>query len=105
MTYEEALTKIKENWGKLKHRTIEGHEMVVIIDSDESPDYEVDYEKVGMKGDGSLVWAYASGCSCWDDNYEIHEFHEPKEIHTFSFNHDQVKENWQNMIIQFAEKI
>lgn len=76
-----------------------------MVDSDTSASYEADYEKIGMKGDGSLIWAYASGCSCWDGDYSVHEFHDPKEIHTFEFNHEQVKKEWKEMIIQFAEKI
>lgn len=105
MTYEQALTKIQENWGKLPHETIEGHEAVWIIDSDMSGSCGVDYEKVGMKENGTLVWAYASGCSCWSGDYEVHEFHEPKEIHAFVFNHEQVKTSWQDMIIKFAESL
>lgn len=105
MNYEEAIAKIKDNWEKLPHETIEGINAVWMVDSDLSESYEVDYEKIGMKSDGCLVWAYASGCSCWDGDYSVHEFHEPKEIHAFTFNHKGVKEDWQKMIIDFAEKM
>lgn len=103
MTYEEALVKIKNNWANLPHEILEEHEVVWIIESDISAPYETDYEKIGMKQDSTLIWAYASGCSCWDGDYAIHEFHDPKEMLTFEFNHDQVKTDWQKMIIDFVE--
>ena len=37
---------------------------------DESEDYEVDYSFVGLDSDGKFVLLTASGCSCWDGDYE-----------------------------------
>lgn len=101
MEIEVALRFIKENWSKLPKETIENIEAVWFVDNDISADYEVDIEKVGMKQDGSLIWAYASGCSCWDGYYATKPV---PDIKVFEFNHSDLKEKWQEVLIKFVKE-
>lgn len=101
MTTTQALKLVKKNWATLPHQTIEGHEGVWFVDHDISRSYEVDYEKIGMKGDGTLVWAYASGCSCWGGDYETKPI---PDIKVFEFNHTGMSEEWQKQLLTFVEK-
>lgn len=45
----------------------------VIAEVDESQDYEIDQTRVYQTPDGYAV-AVASGCSCWDGDWEADEF-------------------------------
>lgn len=98
-TINGALKRIKDMWSELPHETREGHEAVWIATSDKADSYEVDEEWIGMKGDGSLVWAYASGCSCWDGDYDTDII---KDIKVFEFTHKEMAEGWKDAIIAFA---
>lgn len=100
MTLNEALQHIQDNWAKYPHETKENHEAVWIAKSDIAGSYEVDEEWIGMKGDGSLIWAYASGCSCWYGDYDVAV---DKTIKAFKLVHDVPPENWEKAIIAFAE--
>ena len=100
MKIKQALEKIKKNWAKYEHDIKGGHEAVWLAKSDIAGSYEVDEEWVGIKGDGSLVWAYASGCSCWDGNYDAEVV---KSIKVMKLNHKWLPENWEEKIIKFAE--
>lgn len=100
MTIDTALEKIKENWASYPHDSKNGHEAVWIAKDDMADSYEVDEEWIGMKGDGSLVWAYASGCSCWDGDYESQN---EKTVKAFKLNHQIAPEKWEEAIIKFAE--
>lgn len=101
MNIKQALKFIKDNWAVLPHNTIEGNEAVWFVDDDKSESYEVDYEKIGMKGDGTLIWAYASGCSCWDGDYQTKPI---PDIKVFEFNHAGMSEEWQKQLLAFVEK-
>lgn len=101
MDIEKALKEIHDNWAKYPHDSKGGHEAVWIAKSDIAGSYEVDEEWLGMKGDGSLVWAYASGCSCWDGSYDTAV---DKTIKAFQLVHNIPPENWEKAIIEFAEK-
>lgn len=100
MKYKQAIKKILANWGKLPHEVKSGHEAVWIAKSDIAGSYEVDEEWIGIKGDGSLVWAYASGCSCWAGDYDTKV---EKTIKAFDLNHKWKSEEWEEKIIAFAE--
>lgn len=100
MTYKQALDEIKRNWSKYDHDVKDNNEAVWIAKSDIADSYEVDEEWVGMKGDGTLIWAYASGCSCWDGEYETKPI---KTLKTFSFTHNHLPEEWEKRIIEFAK--
>lgn len=102
MTYKQALKKIQKEWATYPHDTKGGHEAVWMAKSDIAGSYEVDEEWIGMKGDGSLVYAYASGCSCWDGNYDCTCYAEGIKIVKFAHKHGV--EEWEKAIIEFAEK-
>lgn len=99
MTLQEAIKKIVKNWDKYPHEIKDGHEAVWVAKSDQSASYEVDEEWIGIKGNGSLVWAYASGCSCWDGNYNTKV---EKTIKAFVLDHKWKPEEWEEKIIKFA---
>lgn len=105
MTFEEAYQFVKENWAKLPHRTIEGHEAVWFMESDLAGSYETDEEHVGIKGDGTFVWAYASGCSCWSGDYDTAVVGQEKEMKAFKFRHENVTQEWQEALIKFVSAI
>ena len=100
MNIKQAQKKIKENWATYPHDTKGDHEAVWIAKSDIAGSYEVDEEWIGMKGDGSLVWAYASGCSCWGGDYDTAV---AKEIKAFDLTHKIPPKEWEKAIISFAE--
>lgn len=101
MTYEEALQEVKENWATYEHDIKGTHEAVWMAKSDIAGSYEVDEELIGMKADGTLVYAYASGCSCWDGKYECTCHAEG--IKVMKFDHKHGIEEWEKAIIKFAE--
>src|SRR2546425_5150337 len=60
MTLAQALQTIRKHWRVLPHASKDSHEAVWIRIPPEDA-AEVYEEWVGMRGDGSLVWAYTSG--------------------------------------------
>lgn len=101
MNIEDSVKKIVENWETLKKDTIEGYEAVWIVD-DISADYQVDEERIGIMKDGSFVWAYASGCSCWEGAYSTQV---EKSVKVFELEHKKAPEEWEKEIIALAESI
>ncbi len=73
---------------------------VWIAKSDTAGSYEVDEEWIGISPQGNIVWAYASGCSCWDGDYDEDTKPTMKE---FTLNHSHTPEDWEKAIIAFAE--
>ena len=66
---------------------------------DTADSYEVDEEWVGITKEGKLWWAYASGCSCWDGDYNTSAI---KDIKTFQFDHKEVvPEEWKKALKEF----
>lgn len=112
MTNKQALKTILENWDALiekqkkesSYGTPDREGVVWFTFTDHAGSYEVDEEWLGVKKDGTIVWAYASGCSCWGGGYEIHETHDEKEIKTFTFNHEDMKAEWQEKLVAFAKE-
>jgi len=100
MTFKEAVAKIKKNWNSHEHSVKDGNEAVWIAKSDIADEYEVDEEWIGIKGDGSFVWAYASGCSCWDGEYSTKV---AKTIKSFNLVHKWLSKEWEEKIIKFAK--
>jgi hypothetical protein len=100
MNITQAVKKIVENWEKLEKENIEGFDAVWIID-DESEPWEIDEERIGILKDGSFVWAYASGCSCWMEDYSTAT---DKSIKAFELKHKKAPEEWEKEIIEYAEK-
>jgi len=60
MTFSQALQTIRKHWKVLPHESKVSHEAVWIRIPPEDA-AEVYEEWVGVRGDGSLVWAYTSG--------------------------------------------
>jgi len=68
--------------------------------SDTADSYEVDEEWIGVSPQGNIVWAYASGCSCWAGDFEEDRFVTMKEV---QLHHSHTPEHWEKAIIQFVE--
>jgi len=101
---------IQENWDSLIEKQKSGYglpdmkDMVVwVACSNTSKPYEIDEEWVGIDKDGGLYWAYASGCSCWDGDYNTSPI---EDIKTFAFDHKQVTpENWLKALDDFDSSL
>lgn len=107
MTLKQAIKKIFDDWENLYQKQKEGYSysglkntVVVVAVSDTSEPYSVDQELIGISPQGNIYWAYASGCSCWDGDYT--EETKPT-IKEFKLVHEHTPEDWQAMIIKFAE--
>lgn len=113
MTIKQAFKTIQGNWdsllsaqlSRITYGSPDRENVIWVVNTDHADSYETDEEWLGIKKDGTIVWAYASGCSCWGGDYEVHETHDPKEIKSFTFNHEDMKEEWEKKVIEFAENI
>lgn len=111
MNIEENLQYIKDNWKNLNPGKINGYDWndtpvaVWFANTDHAAEYEVDEEWIGMKEDGTLVWTYASGCSCWNGNYETKDIGcDTKSVKVFEFSHEDMKEGWEKQLEEFVKK-
>lgn len=109
MTLENAIKKIVSEYSELlirqkEHVRSEGFPKIEAIwcgISDTSGPWQTDEEWIGVRLDGSISWAYASGCSCWDGEYDEERFESLKEV---VLNHEQhLPEDWERSIIRFTE--
>lgn len=105
MDYEEAIKHIVENWESLQDgqsKTLRTPETIAVwcAKSDTAGSYEVDEEWIGVTPQGGIAWAYASGCSCWDGNFDEERHASVKEL---TLQHDHPPEDWEKAIIKFAE--
>jgi hypothetical protein len=106
MTLESAIMVIMVDWDKLPHdikKSDKEIDAVCVAFSDEEEAYSVNEEWVGITREGKLVWAYASGCSCWDGEYQVKEIGREKDLKTFEFNHKNLPSVWADAIVQFVE--
>jgi len=118
LTYKQAVRKIADNWSSLpignrwENLPIRcslkdtnggyGPEALWISTTDHADAYEVNEEWIGVLPDGRIIWAYASGCSCWDGDFTIEHVHE-KDIKTLQMNHpENMNVDWKKKIIDFA---
>jgi hypothetical protein len=109
MTLEEAIKSIVKDWDALREKQkgvigcygIPKIEAVWCAKSDTAGSYEVNEEWIGITEGGRIAWAYASGCSCWDGNYDENRFASLKEV--VLTHADQAPEKWEKAIIKFAE--
>ena len=104
MNIEEAIAKVVEKYTTLEESEKDGLKAVWVHETDHAGSYEVDEEWIGVTKTGSIAWAYASGCSCWDGSYETHE-HTPDTLKAFTFNHEDMKAEWEKKIIEYAESL
>jgi hypothetical protein len=100
MTFSQALQTIHKHWQVLPHESKEGHEAVWIRIPPTDEASEGEEEWVGMRGDGSLVWAYASGLVSRDSNPETAS---RKEVQVWQFDRKDMPKSWKAALITFAE--
>ena len=108
MKLKQAIKKIVKDWEVLQKAQLKDWShisylktpAVWVANSDTADSYEVDEEWIGISPQGNIVWAYASGCSCWDGDYTEDTKPTVKE---FTLNHGHTPEDWEKMIIKFAE--
>ena len=105
MTYKQAIKKIVSNWEKLhaEQKILWSTPKSIAVwcaRSDISGSYEVDEEWIGISLQGNIVWAYASGCSCWGGDFDEETKPTMKEL---VLNHPIPPEDWEKAIIKFAE--
>jgi hypothetical protein len=100
MTLNQAIKSIVKDYDVLKTKSQYERlsEAVWVAVKDKSADYSVDIERLGITEDGQIVWAYASGCSCWEGDYSEES---PATVKEF-FIKDTLLE-WRAAIIKFAE--
>jgi hypothetical protein len=99
MTLSQALQKIRKHWRVLPHEIKEGHEAVWIRIPPEDA-AEVYEEWVGMRGDGSLVWAYTSGYSYREGTQVTEQLH---EVTVLEFDRKDMPKRWKDALTTFAE--
>ncbi len=108
MTLEEAIKIITTAWEELRGKQTPKEigyshpksDAVWCASSNIADSYEVDEEWIGISPQGNIVWAYASGCSCWDGDYTEEKKPTMKEV---TLAHKHSKEEWEKAIIAFAE--
>lgn len=105
MTLNAALKEIVKNWEQIHDKQNAGYSTPKIVavwcaKSDIAGSYEVDEEWIGVTPQGSIAWAYASGCSCWSGDFSEERFASMKEV---TLDHKHTPEDWEKAIIRFAE--
>lgn len=111
MTLQEAIKSIIKNWENLHDKQADTQRKdysslpksiaVWCAKSDTAGSYEVDEEWIGITPQGRIAWAYASGCSCWDGDFEEKRYESMKEV---VLNHNQIlPKEWEKAIINFAK--
>ncbi len=55
-------------------------EWKILADIDESESYDIDKSRIYAKPDGSFALATASGCSCWEGDWETQDFSDLGEL-------------------------
>ena len=110
MTILQAIKKIQKDFDELlakqnsTYNTQPAKEAIWFHTTDHADSYEVDEEWLGITATGKIAWAYASGCSCWDGDF-TESLCETKDLKEFEFEHEDMKAEWQEKLIEFAEKL
>lgn len=105
MKLNESIQSIVSKWEELRKIQKEEYhkpksDAVWVAKSDIAGSYEVDEEWIGISPQGNIVWAYASGCSCWNGDYD--EDTKPT-IKEFTLKHEHLPEKWEKAIIEFSK--
>ena len=100
MTFSQALQKIRKHWKVLPHESKASHEAVWIKLPPTDETSEVEEEWVGMRGDGSLVWAYTSEYGYRKGTQATEQFH---EVTVWQFDRKDMEKRWKEALITFAE--
>jgi len=99
MSLAQALQTIRKHWRVLPHESKASHEAIWIRIPPEDA-AEVYEEWVGMRGDGSLVWAYTSGYGYRDGTHATEHL---QEVKVLQFDRKDMPKRWQEALITFAE--
>lgn len=75
--------------------------IVWFLNIDKSEPYEVNEEWYGIKKDGTFVWAYASGCSCWDGEYGTDSAPTIKAMSVALSDNDEIAEAFKKFLVNF----
>jgi hypothetical protein len=65
------------------YTTLSGYvpkDWIYVAAVDESESYEVDVSEIWRKPDDTFLLVTASGCSCWEGDYEVQEFESLDEL-------------------------
>ena len=107
MTIKQAINKIVKEWEALKENQDTGSysspKMIAVWcgKSDTAGSCEIDEEWIGVTPQGEIAWAYASGCSCWEGDFDEKRFESMKEV---TLVHTQnTPKKWEEIVIAFAE--
>ena len=107
MSTKKAIEYIVQNWENLREEqktslvySFPKSDAVWVASSDLADSYEVDEEWIGISPQGNIVWAYASGCSCWDGDYTEETKPTLKEL---TLEHKHTPEEWEKAIVAFAK--
>lgn len=108
MNIQEAINILKRKYKDLESELGYGYgkdevKAIWFYVSDKADSYEVNEEHVGMKEDGTFVWAYASGCSCWSGDYNTKQC-DYKSLKVMEFEHEETPKEWEDALIKLAEK-
>jgi hypothetical protein len=99
MTFSQALQKIRTHWKVLPPERKASHE-AVWIRMPPADAAEVEEEWVGMRGDGSLVWAYTLGSGYGEGTQEPAS---RKEVQVLPCDRKDMEQRWKEAIITCAE--
>ena len=100
MTFSQALHTVHKHWQVLPHERKASHEAVWIRIPPTDEVSEGEEEGVGMRDDGSLVWAYASGFVHRESNPETAS---RTEVQVWQFDRKDMPKQWKAALITFAE--
>ena len=100
MTFSQALHTIHKHWQVLPHERKASHEAVWIRIPPTDEASEVEEEWIGMRGDGSLVWASTSGYGYGDGKQETASL---QEVKVLQFDRKDMPKQWKEALITFAE--
>ena len=102
MTFSQALHKIHKHWQVLPHESKANHEAVWIRIPPTDEASEGDEEWIGMRGDGSLVWAYASGYGYREGTQAAEQLH---EVQVLEFDRKDMPKRWKAALLTFADTV
>lgn len=109
MTKEQAIERVISNYDDLLKKQNSGYnrpkkEAIWFYTTDHADSYEVNEEWLGVTANGKIAWAYASGCSCWDGDYD-EKICEDTSMKNFEFHHEDMEKEWEDKLIEFAKNI
>jgi hypothetical protein len=99
MTLAQALSIIRKHWQALPHTSKAGHDAVWIRLP--PTDELVEEEWVGIESNGTVVWAYASGCAA---AHRPQKTASDTEITVLQCDCKDIPQSWQAAIMQFVDR-